>query len=1665
MRMGLAQGAVLIVLLGAAYADAQEIRQTLPAIRQVWLDVLDAPAVLGTGSWSIIPKSQFARTLELAEKVALAERRMPWLLQAQYEARIEGLQLTGSAELLIHNPHDIAAWTQLNPWTMPLRSDQVSTSPSSIRSLSERSLALLAEPRGNSSYKLNWSVQGEERSDGKWFLFQLPNCAQATMNVVVPLPHRLDWPSARQHLRGPFPIEGSNARRWQLQLGGDARQDVQLLVRTPFEQRQVSWMEARLDADFIINGQEVQARYEIDVQRWHDRLRTLTFDLPEQLIVKSLSLRQLGTDVPLAHQRSTPTTMTIALPESVEQRVTLVVEAEWSVRRGERIVFHQPGLRGVASIKPTLRVVSMPSEPLVDWNWGDYVPQQMSPRDRPRESVAEILTLSPRLNMGSTTLAPPSARLVEQKVDLTYQQDTWWHLGKRTQQLTVRCQCTASQKQSEFLSWQVPSGWAVKEVSSDPLSPIQAWTWHAGQPLEIQWGTVSRMGLKATVTVVLVPGSPVIVTEEPRAWFMPNLVPLLAGRFAGSYAITLERAGELLPPSLVVIKSPGTRTSPPLTPLELWSSAVSVPDLYWRLQDAGTTGSVQLQDWPATVRASLQTEIVDTEKASQLKYRMKLQPLAGTVTRWPVSFSGAVPDVAWKSITMKDEGAWRLESPIAGLFSWPEPLDRMVELEAMEPWTAGRAVPLLMSPLPFEGRLKLGRFWKLPTTWKGEPEWVKQSDDESIWHYDGKTEALELKRQVTERLELITPVIVTHLDGQMAESEYSVTVPPHADPVTLSMADGAEVISCEVDDKPGASRQNLELAPSNRPVSLRLKYRSSIKGGRLLSIWKPQQPYWNVKAVPEPEHVLIQHQQSLPAYGLVPGQQQGALGTGYISDGKQMTVWINLKAILVSVLITAIAFALLALRRSWLRFLVILFALLVFIAGFLSLKGLHYGWFLPAVAVIAAAWSLLRHRFPWRRQVTVATVGLIILMGAVIDVEAQTERTSLVYILRGDTEKKDDERVMVPASLWLQLQMMAKQVTGGGSQRWWISQAATEGQLLDNRLRLTSKWILMVNGDEPVEIPWQETRPPEEVTLDGQSVQPRLIGGPFGLQQWAIGVRRPGTHELVLKWELPVKQDGAMQSVEMKCPGAPYQQLTIKGVPEKVQVQGTPGTWQVKQQEGTQTLLADSGLSRAVTLTWSMPQAKPPEVVVNEAVLWEHRVHQSVAHAVLAYHIEQGMLDQFTVELPAGLRLRSISVVGEVQTAVTPRIKQWRIEQVDGKQHLLVYLQRPVTGTVHLLLEMPWQRDARSDTVPLESLKPVGARVRHSIIAWLADGLLAEPLAPVAAARSEEVEFARPWLPSLGSLPASAITRADRGDERVVLLRLQPWPSQPTVKTESSIVMDSQGVQYRFAVETKSQQGPLVYLNGLVSPGLVISEVVGTQVARWYQTPAAPGEPSQLSLWFASGFGQSQEASCTLIARQPVEMNEGQHLRLPVYQIKWDGIVREQTQLKLFSTRPGKITSVLANAAIRSIPGPWMENDVIAAFELPASLPGGVSLTMQEENPQLVPKAAAAWDNTQSEPRWVLTITAPAGGMLPAQMEMLALDGQLEQNWIFDAAAPLAFRPNRSTGSAIAWSVQLSKPVNKLQVKCYPLRDAHGKPVPPLVSFPAWSGMVIVPAK
>src|SRR5207237_212518 len=102
-----------------------------------------------------------------------------------------------------------------------------------IFGLSERSLGCLVPPQTTAGQQLSWTLRGEQRNDGIWFNLQLPPCSLTTLDVILPFPERLDCPSARSFLSGPFPIPNSVDRLWKLQLGNSLGNDLQLVVRSP----------------------------------------------------------------------------------------------------------------------------------------------------------------------------------------------------------------------------------------------------------------------------------------------------------------------------------------------------------------------------------------------------------------------------------------------------------------------------------------------------------------------------------------------------------------------------------------------------------------------------------------------------------------------------------------------------------------------------------------------------------------------------------------------------------------------------------------------------------------------------------------------------------------------------------------------------------------------------------------------------------------------------------------------------------------------------------------------------------------------------------------------------------------------------------------------------------------------------------------------------------------------------------------------------------------------------------------------------------------------------------------------------------------------------------------------------------------------------------------
>lgn len=1637
----------ILGLLQSVNAHGQDATSSLPAIRQVWLDITQTPSVLGAGSWSIIPLNEFNKTLQRAQAVANAQRNLPWLQSARYEAELTGLELTGTVELSIYNPHAVAAWTKLHPWVLPLKAGG-KTTPGQIRTQGDRNLGLLIGANQSETRKLSWGVQGEERNDGRWFSLQLPACPLATLQVTVPTPYRLDWPGHRQQLSGPFAVEGTTSRRWQLQLGGEARQEVQFVVREPFEQRLQAWTEARLDADFVVGTQQVQVRYEIDLQRWHERLRSLSMDLPAGVQVKSAVLRLLGTDTPLSWQANGPGAMSLAMPETTEQRATIVLDAVSIWKPGERLSFGLPTLRGVTSIKPTIRVVTDPAQPMVDWKWGDYYPVQSPQRDRSLESPAEVLTLAPRLVTGTQALQTPSAVQSQRVSELTYVQDAWWHLGQQSNQLLVRSAVTFGQEQPEILSWHVPEGWAVKDVTGDTATPIRTWAWHAGQPLEVQLAWSSRPVKGVTLTVRLEPRVPFVQSVDPRMMTVPMLTPVLPGRFTGCYAITLERQGVLQPVSLKVIKPLGTRAAWPADRPTLWLGFIAiVPDLCWQVQDAAAQGSVQVQDWPSTVRASLTTELQESGADHRIEYRIRLQPVAGSVKSFPIRFTSPVSGLEWKALTSGAAPAqWKAIDTERGDLSWPIELKQTCEWQASIPWSPGSPVPLISSPLAFDGVYKQGTAWHAPQGME-EVEPVGRQ-----WRYDDKSTSPVPVRQRTTLVQLIDPMVTTKINGNIAESEYQARVEAHADPVTIRFPVEAQVIEVEIQGKARALSQEVVLGATDKDEIVRVRYRSRVISRLGLAAWQPVMPEWNVEAAPTPRQRIVRDQPVVDVWGVA--QDSGELSDRAVLPGMNVVVWMSRQ--------TFVATAILLGLLSWwsARSIKLVWILIAMMTIYLCALMVSSNWWVLIVAVGIGVF--MANRGAWLKRLPRPAVGSVLLLLVIVssDALAQNERAfELVYLIPGEKGQPASTRVMVNATLWKQMQTLAKANSAGSHQRWWISEGQTEGKLVGQRLRLSSTWNVTTEGDELVELPWPMEHAPESVRVDDVPVQAQLAGGAFGWRQFAIPVHKAGHHSVRIEWDAPIRFNQTESQAQLKLPGAPMQSLRIETVPAGMQLSGSSGAWRLEEQGQSSTLVAEVGFARNITLSWSSSSKESAKSTVDAGVLYEHRMHQTLVHAVLAYHVESGKLDQMTLELPAAWRVKNLTVVGELQAAITPRVKKWRMNALEGRQRLTVQLQRPVSGTVHLLLEMLAARQWQSRTVPLVGIDTPGVPQEHSFVAYLADCVVVKPLGTLAPVRAEEVEFARAWLPSLSSLPASAISKGRSSSDTTVNMQLLPLSGELNVRTVGEILLDAQDVTYQLQVEVADALRSVVYLQGEVDSGITITEVVGENVVRWHQSSAKGLEPSQLVIWFSTNTRQGNQARCTVRSKRPLEFGDGQTLRLPVHQIKWDGAVDTSIPLQLRSSRAGKI-SVQQESGLVPQTGPWA-GDCIARFQVPVGVAAGASITVQEVNPALLPKVTAAWDHSSGEPRWMLTIQAAGDGRLPTLIEMNVQQGLLEQNWQFDAAMAMSVRPVRGVDANLQWNVQTGKPISKLMIRCIPLRDPSGKLVVPIVNFPAWPGLAI----
>src|SRR5205085_8244278 len=86
---------------------------------------------------------------------------------------------------------------------------------------------------------------------------------------------------------------------------------------------------------------------------------------------------------------------------------------------------------------------------------------------------------------------------------------------------------------------------------------LRCWARRPGGPLLLEAKNAWKAGQIVTAQVVLGMTAPTALGRQPRPWKLPHLVPMIPGKFAGSYAVTFARHGGLAAPSVVVSQAPG----------------------------------------------------------------------------------------------------------------------------------------------------------------------------------------------------------------------------------------------------------------------------------------------------------------------------------------------------------------------------------------------------------------------------------------------------------------------------------------------------------------------------------------------------------------------------------------------------------------------------------------------------------------------------------------------------------------------------------------------------------------------------------------------------------------------------------------------------------------------------------------------------------------------------------------------------------------------------------------------------------------------------------------------------------------------------------------------------------------------------------------------------
>jgi hypothetical protein len=311
-----------------------------------------------------------------------------------------------------------------------------------------------------------------------------------------------------------------------------------------------------------------------------------------------------------------------------------------------------------------------------------------------------------------------------------------------------------------------------------------------------------------------------------------------------------------------------------------------------------------------------------------------------------------------------------------------------------------------------------------------------------------------------------------------------------------------------------------------------------------------------------------------------------------------------------------------------------------------------------------------------------------------------------VYILPGPGGAKDQESILVTPDLLKKLDAVARRRAPAPQGAVLVS-ASYEGTVADTYADLKADFLVYCAADRAVvRLPLDGVDLQEGALLEGAFVYPAALPGPRAGYAVTVTGRKGQMVRLTLPFRVRVTGTGDVRDFTFTVPPLAQSRLDVKlpAGARGAQAVTALGRQRVGADGDRVRLRASLGLAdltrkandSAVQVRWRQPgpAARPPLVQVGEYYLWDLRRPAPELTAVLKYAVTSGTVRELSIDLPAGVEVRSVEMAPQPAVgggAVTPsllRLTAWKLAPRRGRNRLTLKLSEPLTGGLQLRLNL-----------------------------------------------------------------------------------------------------------------------------------------------------------------------------------------------------------------------------------------------------------------------------------------------------------------------------------------------------------------------------------------